>query len=564
MRLRIRSARTTALALVLVAAMVLVPAPALATEYSCDETGLNAALSAGGGPHTFDCATPTTLVIPVKTVQKDVILDFEGNLLLSGGGTNQIFRVNPGVSLEVHNTTITDGNGFDGGAIEVGASNEAPAFLTLVGVEMRNNRGNGGGAIYGHWDASITIIDSNLLNNTAAGTGGAVLLIYRGSLAMDGVTVSGNHGPSSAGGLFIGSKTTADIANSTFEANSSEAGGAIVANAAAVEIRDSSFTGNSASDSIHGGGAIFSGNSSFVVSRTRFAENSARVLGGAILLATADTLTVEQSAFTGNTAGHAGGAIAVRVAGSVELTESEFVANTAGNRGGAVYSAYSPVIATNTNFSGNSTTPGFGGGAIFIEDRTSLTVHGGQMVDNTSQLGPAIYAVNSVAVEVADSLIAANTSTGGEGAVTVLRGSVDITRSALLGNVGAGDRGSAVLSYHSTGSVTDSCIVGNEFPALWGFPGSQVATGNWWGDPTGPSGDGPGSGDGIEGAWDYTGFAAGPLPPCVYSEAPWAPGEPPSGVCEVLVWFDDVHVISDTDPDPDQWRITGAARFYDF
>ncbi|MBT8197734.1 MAG: hypothetical protein KJO84_04445, partial [Acidimicrobiia bacterium] len=77
-------------------------------------------------------------------------------------------------------------------------------------------------------------------------------------------------------------------------------------------------------------------------------------------------------------------------------------------------------------------------------------------------------------------------------------------------------------------------------------------------------GEGPGSGDGVMGSWPYDPWALDVLAACVFAEAPWAPGQPPSGACEVLVWFDEATVIADTDEGLDDWRVTAAARFYDF
>ncbi|NNF69853.1 MAG: hypothetical protein HKN01_08795 [Acidimicrobiia bacterium] len=51
--------------------------------------------------------------------------------------------------------------------------------------------------------------------------------------------------------------------------------------------------------------------------------------------------------------------------------------------------------------------------------------------------------------------------------------------------------------------------------------------------------------------------------PIVYS--PWTgPGVRSNGVCEILMWWDNAHVVADTDGDLDEWSVRGAARFYDY
>ncbi|MBT8214243.1 MAG: PKD domain-containing protein [Acidimicrobiia bacterium] len=49
----------------------------------------------------------------------------------------------------------------------------------------------------------------------------------------------------------------------------------------------------------------------------------------------------------------------------------------------------------------------------------------------------------------------------------------------------------------------------------------------------------------------------------VTATAEWFPVGPPAGACEVLVWFDEVRIISDTEVGADSWWVTAAARFFD-
>ena len=54
-------------------------------EFPCTEQGIRDAIAAGGGPYTFACAGPQTVVTAaVDVIHNDVILDGGGNLTVDG------------------------------------------------------------------------------------------------------------------------------------------------------------------------------------------------------------------------------------------------------------------------------------------------------------------------------------------------------------------------------------------------------------------------------------------------------------------------------------------------
>jgi len=75
-----------------------------------------------------------------------------------------------------------------------------------------------------------------------------------------------------------------------------------------------------------------------------------------------------------------------------------------------------------------------------------------------------------------------------------------VKESVFVGNT-ATIQGGAFYNYMDSFydvSITDSCIVGNSNTAFFNEPTvGLIATGNWWGDPAGPGGYGPGSGDSV-------------------------------------------------------------------
>ena len=57
----------------------------------CSEAGIRAAIAEGGGPYTFDCDGPQTVVtLEEIVIDNDVILDGEGNLTVDGNDDHPV------------------------------------------------------------------------------------------------------------------------------------------------------------------------------------------------------------------------------------------------------------------------------------------------------------------------------------------------------------------------------------------------------------------------------------------------------------------------------------------
>lgn len=167
------------------------------------------------------------------------------------------------------------------------------------------------------------------------------------------------------------------------------------------------------------------------------------IAGGGIL--NAGTLNVSGVNFTGNTAGD-GGAIAN--GGNMSISNSTFTGNTSGDDGGAIVNAGAGTISGST-FTGNTAAD-----------------HGGAVGNGTFDIyGP---------------------------------GTLTITNS-VFNNNNAPTGGSAVAQNDlATTTVTSSCFSGNGGTAVATLDGTPLnAISNFWGTADGPSGNGPGSGDGV-------------------------------------------------------------------
>jgi hypothetical protein len=191
-------------------------------QVACTEQGIRDAIAAGGGPYTFDCDGPTTVVTAAETViDKDVTLDGEGNLMVDGDEDHRVFSVPEGVAVDLRGLLVTGGNpGSRGGGI----FNEGD--LTLTNSTVSGNSAERGGGIFNEGD--LTLTNSTVSRNTAESGGG---IRNGGTLTLVNSTVSHNTAVSGdgiyggAGGIY--NQGTVMLINSTVSDNVAEVGGGI-------------------------------------------------------------------------------------------------------------------------------------------------------------------------------------------------------------------------------------------------------------------------------------------------------------------------------------------------
>ncbi|NBC16181.1 MAG: hypothetical protein GVY18_02570, partial [Bacteroidetes bacterium] len=154
---------------------------------------------------------------------------------------------------------------------------------------------------------------------------------------------------------------------------------------------------------------------------------------------------------------------------------------------------------------------------IFLRDVDAGTISGNNVVANLTGLkvlegGSSSVAFNSFrdnyrhvdVIESEDLIFWHNEFTGGQGANTGLH--LTSSSATIEGNQITDDVGDAItLEDGSTATVTGNNIFGNGGMGLSNRTPSVVvpATGNWWGDASGPGGEGPGSGDAVSAGVDY-------------------------------------------------------------
>jgi len=146
--------------------------------FPCTEQGIRDAIAEGGGPQTFACDGPTTVVTEATIViDNDVILDGEGNLTVDGNDDHRVFSVAEGMTAELRGFTVSGGQCTEEqramGRLKahisfvcIGSAIKNSGTLTLTGSTLSNNRGV---ALLN--EATMTMANSTMSNPEGAPDG---------------------------------------------------------------------------------------------------------------------------------------------------------------------------------------------------------------------------------------------------------------------------------------------------------------------------------------------------------------------------------------------------------
>jgi CSLREA domain-containing protein len=231
----------------------------------------------GAGIYNANSLTLTNSTVSDNTTGDDWgPVENEGGGIFSGSGTtlalsdsmitgNSTINNGGGIwtngTLTLNNSTVSENSaGIFGGGIYNSTSgtatlteatvsdNEEPGALDS-GNQM--NAGGGAGLLNG---GTMTVTDSGVIGNTAAGNSAGISNVLGGTLTVTRSTVSGNSVPSSAGGGIGNAQGTVTLANSTVSGNSASSGGGI-SNNSTFSASFSTIANNSAG-AFQGGGGI--------------------------------------------------------------------------------------------------------------------------------------------------------------------------------------------------------------------------------------------------------------------------------------------------------------------
>ncbi len=243
------------------------------------------------------------------------------------------------------------------------------------------------------------------------------------------------------------------------------------------------------------GGAIYAFNTSMVLDRVRFVNNRADNGGGFYF--TFGALTVKDSEFTENTAGFGGGGAYLDSSRS-SFVNTQFTGNTAIAQGGAIRAESTTLVIEDSLFLQNASTDNRGG-ALHLS-HVNVSVLRGQFYQNHADYhGGAIFInnpeTNGTVDEEGNPLEDLGQSSTFIELATMIPGYVSTLEAHPSG---------VFKDFHEDIQIHDSCFANNttNFPGdpNWTAALSANSTNgesNYWGDASGPSGMGPGTGDNI-------------------------------------------------------------------
>ena len=302
------------------------------------------------------------------TINRSLTLDL-GGFTLSGDGTKTVVSISgKDIVVTVKSGTVTGGKSTNGGGLDIQSGE-----ILLEKCNITKNNAVNGGAININGSANVQIKGSEIHDNTATNSGGA---IYMAS----GWAIDGYY------------NCTCEIVDTKLNNNSANVGGALGMGASLYQYNDmhitasftmsgkseiSSNTAKTLTTTNGGGGVYLIGNGSRFIMNDGFitdnvAENSC---GGAIFSKNWRGITLNGGSITGNSAKMHGGAIYIE---NVNLTNNpleEEVLNVAAG-----------VTITDNHCGGN------GGGIAALKDVTVKIAKNSALYNNTAEtIGDDVY-----------------------------------------------------------------------------------------------------------------------------------------------------------------------------
>lgn len=242
------------------------------------------------------------------------------------------------------------------------------------------------------------------------------------------------------------------------------------------------------------GGAIYASNVPVALDSVRFVDNHAENGGG--LYFTFNKLTVTNSEFMENNAGFAGGGIYLDSA-KADIISTKFIGNHVGGQGGGLRAESVTLTVEDSLFMQNQTDSTRGGGMYLYHVNAVITRsqfyqnQSGWVGGAISIYNPTIQGTDTEEGDPLDGLDQPST-------VTDLMTSIPGFEATLQAHPSG-----VFVDFHEDGQIHDSCFANNITTSPndpnWAaaLVGMSQADSNYWGDPSGPAGWGPGKGDQI-------------------------------------------------------------------
>ncbi|TET51412.1 MAG: hypothetical protein E3J64_06925 [Anaerolineales bacterium] len=380
-----------------------------------------------------------------------------------------------------------------------------------AGQVLSNSSAYGGGGLF-VWQGSATLSGGEIVGNTASR--GAGLYLLNGSGTLSAGWIGGNTAADRGGGLFL-SQGSVTLSGGQIISNTAERGGGVYVDQGSATLSGGRILGNTATaaaDSSDGGGGVYidAGSAVFTQSGGRIEDNHG-IRGGGVY-AHYGRATLSGGQVVSNSATYGGGGVYV-AAGTASLSGGQILSNTAGNIGGGVCVFGTNGVFTQTGVStiaynvasmsgggvcvllgqaalsgglihdnrANGTASSQGGGGLFVNVNSRLSVSGGQVISNTAGSGGGVYN-NDGTLTLVNTTVSANSATGGSGGglyanggTTAITFTTIASNTASSGGYGIHSAGGAVRVHNTivayNGTTSTNCwgsITSNDYNLEYG------------------------------------------------------------------------------------------------
>jgi len=397
-----------------------------------------------------------------------------------------------------------DGTSGSGGGILNGMNGS----LTVVNSQILQNTSNraGGGIEDNSGTATnVKILTSNIMHNRTGfspGNGGGVHITGAGDLEICGGMVRGNRAGAEGGGLWNGTGTmtvtTVLIERNIANGNAADQGGGGVFNAGGTVIIERKTTirknvadGNSGS----GGGILNDAGGTLMVSESSVSQNTSNRAGGGIednsgagTILTLTDVTMDENS-TGAAPGNGGG-LHITGPGDSRITGGTVSNNTASAEGGGLWNGSGTMTVDNVMIDGNigsGDDADQGGGGLFNNGGTLIVQNStisNNVADGSSGSGGGILNVTGGMLTVENTTLSGNTSKRAGGAIEDNSGSsttIVLTNVTMDGNsTGAapGNGGGLHITGPGDSQITGGTVSNNTASAegggLWNGSGTMT------------------------------------------------------------------------------------------
>lgn len=375
----------------------------------------------------------------------------------------------------------------------------------INGFTLRNGYADNGGAVY--CVNSSPMISNNIINfneSTDPAGGGGAIYCSNASPIITGNQMAYNTAAASGGAIYCESNSSPRIKDNIFYVNTCFYGGAICVDESSPLVVGNSFNRNTADST--GGGMRVTNNSNPVITENVFFSNVNAAFnaygGGAITVDSNCAATITKNIIDENLAVYVAGAIGVY---DGIIADNVITNNEADYAGGIAVGLYGTVTITGNTITDNYGR--YGGGGIVCGAHSTSMIRDNVISNNTGEYaGGGIICDTSCTPTIRRNTISNNSAPGffGQGAgIRCSDGAAPIIDSCIF----TGNTGDEAI--YCTGGAVPTIhyneIENNPEGGVRNADGNVTvdAENNWWGDPSGPSGSGPGSGDAVSNYVDY-------------------------------------------------------------